>query len=135
MAGGHAGVDGFVGGPHTARAKVLAWTFENWEDIASDLAVFHRIDDPDTLSIPVFLSKAVRLGAYDGALKARFATQTAGTASPANVPAGGERAAGGDTPPEVIAAIKRQQFAARYKIDPSAIRWDDDEIYRELVKS
>lgn len=115
---------------------MLAWTFENWEDIASDLAVFHRIDDPDTLSIPVFLSKAVRLSAYDGALRARFAsTQTAGTASPANVPAGGERAAGGDTPSEVIAAIKRQQFAARYKIDPSAIRWDDDEIYRELVKS
>jgi hypothetical protein len=111
--------------------------FVYWEDIASDLAVFHRVDDPNTLAIPLFVAKAVRLGAYGGALKARLSTtQTAGTASPANVPTGGaSTAAGGDTPPEVIAAIKRQQFAQRYGTDPSAIRWDDDEVYRELVKS
>jgi len=118
------------------KARVLAWISGNWEDIASDLAVFHRVDDPDTLSIPVFLSKVVRLSAYGGALATRFAaSQTAGTASPANVPAAGivPRTGGGDTPPEVVAAIKRQQFAARYKTDPSAIRWDNDEVYRELV--
>jgi hypothetical protein len=114
---------------------VLAWVLEHWEDIASDLSVFHRIDDPDTLSIPVFLSKVVRLGAYGGALKARLAaTQTAGTASPANVPAvGTPSVGGGDTPPEVVAAMKRQQFAQRYQIDPSQITWDNDQIYRELV--
>lgn len=109
---------------------------EYWEDIASDLAVFHRVDDPDTLTIPVFQSKALRLGAYDGALKVRLgvATQTAGTASPAHVPAAGvPSVGGGDTPPEVVAAMKRQQFAQRYQIDPSQITWDDDQIYRELV--
>jgi hypothetical protein len=92
---------GFVGGPYVARAKVLAWTFEYWEDIASDLAVFHRIDDPNTLSIAVFLSKATRLPAYSGALKVRFATpQTAGMASTAGVPTGGApTAAGGRSSP------------------------------------
>jgi hypothetical protein len=101
----------------------------------SDMSVYHRVDDVNALTIPRFRSLVVRLSAYGGALRARFApTQTAGMASPANVPAAGTaHTGGGDTPPEVIAAIKRQQFAARYGTDPSAIRWDNDEVYRELV--
>lgn len=115
---------------------MLAWVWEVWDDIASDLSVFHRIDDPDTLTIPAFIAKAVRLSAYTGAVRARFAQQSAGTASPADVPTGGaipREPAGGDTPPEVIAAIKRQQFAARYGVEPDSITWDNDQIYRELV--
>ena len=100
----------------------------------SDMSVYHRVDDVNTLSLPRFRALVVRLSAYGGVLRARF-TQTAGTASPANVPAAGivPRAGSGDTPPEVVAAIKRQQFAARYGTDPAAIRWDNDEVYRELV--
>lgn len=102
----------------------------------SDLSVFHRIDDPGTLTIRRFLSLAARLPAYRGALALALEPhRPAEVASAAGVPAGrsGALSAGGDTPPEVIAAIKKQQFAERYKIDPSNITWDNDAIYRELV--
>jgi hypothetical protein len=126
----------FLAGRYAEVARHLSWIAEFWEDIVSDMSVYHRVDDVAALTITRFLSLAVRLSAYGGVLRARFAaTQTAGTASPANVPAAGSvpRAGGGDTPPEVVAAIKRQQFAARYGTDPNAIRWDNDEVYRELV--
>lgn len=100
----------------------------------SDLSVFHRITDPGTLSIRRFLAWAVRLPVYKGAVAAALShPEPAGMASTAGeVPTGAARA-GGDTPPEVIEQIKKKQFAERYKIDPSAITWDDDAIYRELV--
>jgi len=126
---------GALAGQHAEAACHLSWIAEFWEDIVSDMSVYHRVDDLAALTITRFLSLVVRLSAYGGALRTRFTAQTAGTASPANVPAAGivPRAGGGDTPPEVVAAIKRQQFAARYGTDPNAIRWDDDEVYRELV--
>jgi hypothetical protein len=107
----------------------------------SDLSVFHRVDDANALTIPRFLTFAVRLSAYAGALRARFSqTQTAGTASPVGAPtAGVPSTGGGDTPPEVLHQLKAQQFAARHAklndapVDPSAIRWDNDEVFRELV--
>jgi hypothetical protein len=101
----------------------------------SDLSVFHRVDDVAALTISRFLMLAVRLAAYGGALKARFATESAGMASTAVTPtAGVPSAGGGDTPPEVIAQLKRRQFAERHHADSDAIEWDDAQIYRELVK-
>lgn len=109
----------------------------------SDMSVFHRVDDVAALTISRFLMLAARLAAYAGAVRARQRQQpqTAGTASPANVPAGGAtQPSGGDTPPEVVKAMKAQQFAARHArmtgkpVDPASIRWDDDEVLRELVK-
>ena len=136
MAGG-----GTLGGPYGEHARNLSWTFEHWEDIVSDLSVFHRVDDVNTLTIPRFLAFAVRLSAYAGALRSRFSqAQTAGTASPVGAPtAGVPSAGGGDTPPEILHQLKAQQFAARHAklkdapVDPSAIRWDDNEVFRELV--
>lgn len=101
----------------------------------SDMSVFHRVDDVGALTIPRFLLLAVRLAAYGGALKARFAAQSAEVASAAVTPAAGvPSAGGGDTPPSVLAQLKRQQFAARHHADVAAIEWDNDKIYRELVK-
>jgi hypothetical protein len=107
----------------------------------SDLSAFHRVDDVATLTIGRFLTLACRLAAYSGALRARFALETAGKASPANVPtAGVPSTGGGDTPPEVVRQMKMQQFAARHAklsgrpVDPASVRWDDDEVLRELVK-
>lgn len=100
----------------------------------SDMSVFHRVDDLAALTISRFLMLVVRLSAYGGALGARFTRQTAGTASPADVSAAGVMSAGGgDTPPEVLAQMKRQQFAARHKSDVSSIEWDNGKLYRELV--
>ena len=51
----------------------IVWIIEPGaeEDIASDLSVFHRIDDPGTISFPRYLSLAVRLHHYVGAVRAR----------------------------------------------------------------
>jgi hypothetical protein len=105
--------------------------------------VFHRIDDPDTLTIPQFLAKTVRLSAYEGALRARFAQQPTGAAASTSVdvPAtGAPIAGGGDTPPEVVQQLKAAQFAARHTrpggqvYTPADIEWNDDKVFRELVK-
>lgn len=100
----------------------------------SDMSVFHRVDDLAALTISRFLMLATRLAAYGGALKAWYAHETAGTASPADVSAAGApNVGGGDTPPEVLAQMKRQQFAARHKADVASIEWDNGKLYRELV--
>src|ERR1700754_4328631 len=103
---------GFVAGPDGDVGKNLSWIYEHWEDIVSDLSVFHRIDDVAALAITRFLMLAVRLSAYSGALRARFAQQAAsdaGTASLASVPVTASSTPGGgdgDTPDEVIRQIK-----------------------------
>jgi hypothetical protein len=98
------------------------------------MSVFHRMDDLAALTISRFLMLVVRLSAYGGALAKRFTHDSAGTASPAGAPVAGVPSAGdGDTPPEVLAQMKRQQFAARHGTDVSAIEWDNGKLYRELV--
>lgn len=47
------------------------WVLDYEDDIASDLAVFHRVDDPMTLDGPRYFMLAVRLAAYAGVLAAR----------------------------------------------------------------
>lgn len=103
-------------------------------DVESDLSVFHRVDDVDQLTIRRYLDLAPRLSAYEGALRRRLS---------ADVPAqGAETVRGvplaaaeqGDTPPEVVASMKRQALAARYGVDPSAIETvSTDVLVRELT--
>lgn len=76
------------------------WTLDYEADIASDLSVFHRVDDPMTLDGPTYFERAVRLSAYSGVLAARAAqaqedertgrssSPTGRTASAVGVPAG-----------------------------------------------
>jgi hypothetical protein len=47
------------------------WTLDYEADIASDLSVFHRVDDPRTIDGPRYFSLAVRLTAYAGVMAAR----------------------------------------------------------------
>lgn len=51
------------------------WTVDHLADIESDFSVFHRVDDPLSLSGPEFFRKAHRLPAYSGVLAARVAAQ------------------------------------------------------------
>lgn len=62
------------------------WTVDHLADIESDFAVFHRVDDPLSLSGPEFFRKAHRLAAYSGVMAAR-------------VMAAQERSRGGTTQP------------------------------------
>lgn len=47
------------------------WTLDYEADIASDLSVFHRIDDPMSIAGPLYFSFAIRLAAYSGVIAAR----------------------------------------------------------------
>lgn len=49
------------------------WTVDHLADLESDFAVFHRVDDPLSLSGPEFFRKAHRMAAYSGVLAARVA--------------------------------------------------------------
>jgi hypothetical protein len=47
------------------------WVVDHLEDIESDFAVLHRVDDPLSLPGPEFFRKASRLPAYRGVMRAR----------------------------------------------------------------
>lgn len=53
------------------------WVLDHLADIESDFSVFHRIDDPLSLSGPEFFRKAYRLSAYRGVMYARVAAHQA----------------------------------------------------------
>lgn len=48
-----------------------------WDEIESDLSVFHRVDDWRTLSGPRLLRLARLLGCYGGAVQTRLASERA----------------------------------------------------------
>jgi hypothetical protein len=52
------------------------------DDIASDMSVFHRVDDVMTLDGPTFFRLAWRLPAYTGVMQARAIEET-GSSTPA----------------------------------------------------
>lgn len=41
------------------------------EDVASDLSVFHRVDDWQSMPGPLYFARAVRLHVYEGCMRAR----------------------------------------------------------------
>jgi hypothetical protein len=47
------------------------WVVDHLEDLESDFAVLHRVDDPLSLPGPEFFRKATRLPAYRGVMRAR----------------------------------------------------------------
>lgn len=60
------------------------WVLDHLEDVASDLSVFHRVDDWRGLPSSRFFLWAERLPAYDGAVRAvLMAEQTASAPAPA----------------------------------------------------
>jgi hypothetical protein len=48
------------------------WVLPRLDDIASDLSVFHRVDDLTALDGPTFFRLAWRLPAYQGVMRARL---------------------------------------------------------------
>lgn len=55
---------------------------DHLDDIASDMSVFHRIDDVSSLDGPTFFRLAWRLTAYTGVMQARAVAESE-TSSPA----------------------------------------------------
>lgn len=53
----------------------MQWTVDLEDEIASDLSVFHRIDDPAELDAARYFRLAELLASYDGAVRARFLTE------------------------------------------------------------
>lgn len=53
------------------RVGQLGWMLDYLDDIASDMSVFHRIDDVTALDGPRFFRLAWRLSAYTGVMQAR----------------------------------------------------------------
>jgi hypothetical protein len=54
------------------RALQLRWIIHCLDDIASDMSVFHRVDDITTLDGPTLCRLAWRLARYEGAVRARL---------------------------------------------------------------
>lgn len=48
---------------------VAEWVHAHLEDVASDLSVFHRVDDWQALPSAVYFERAARLSAYDGVIR------------------------------------------------------------------
>lgn len=62
-----------------AGIRELLWLLELADDVASDLSVFHRIDEEEVPQMPSirYVRLATRLGAYSGAVAARLRARTA----------------------------------------------------------
>lgn len=69
------------------RVGQVAWVLDYLDDIASDMSVFHRVDDISDLPGPLFFKRAHRLTAYQGVMQARANE----TAAEAERPAAGQQ--------------------------------------------
>lgn len=47
----------------------MTWVLDHTDDVASDMSVFHRVDDPWSMPAPRFFSLASRLPVYGGAVR------------------------------------------------------------------
>lgn len=111
------------------------------DDIDSDMSAFHRIDKPRALPAERFFKLAVRLPAYGGALAVTMARRgdeqatQAESAAPAMVSDVLPTLPNGDTPPEVVAAMRRAAFARHHGVDPSSINYiSTDELVVEMMR-
>lgn len=102
----------------------LVWLVAHWDDVVSDMSVFHRVDDVRTLPLPRLFAMADRLGAYQGAVHAAIALEARQAADgPKRVPASTSTPgapAAAQPVPEVtsLAEVKRLRAAARLKRFP-----------------
>lgn len=46
----------------------MTWVLDHMDDVASDMSVFHRVDDPWSMPAPRFFTLASRLHVYGGAV-------------------------------------------------------------------
>ena len=81
------------------RLAQIAWVVECWDDVVSDMSVFHRVEEVEAMSARRFFAFAVRLPAYSGAVTARIAATMnpqvpAAPADAAPAPAVAEQPAG-----------------------------------------
>lgn len=83
---------------------------ECWDDVASDMSVFHRIEEVEAMSGRRFFAFAIRLPAYAGAVRARLA-MAASTEPPAAAPAAVPRQGAQGVMPGTRAAIQASEFA------------------------
>jgi hypothetical protein len=57
------------------------WILDHFEDVISDLSVFHRIDDWERIPSSRFFAFAERLPAYEGAVRAALMAKQVPTAA------------------------------------------------------
>lgn len=68
------------------RVGQVAWVLDYLDDIASDMSVFHRVDDIGEIPGPLFFKRAHRLAAYQGVMQARVNENAQGDQRPAQQP-------------------------------------------------
>lgn len=115
---------------------------EHAGNIASDLSVFHRVDDVDALPIARYVALAHRLGAYDGVMRHQLAATAGPAAAPgAPTPVGTIEIGGqsipmiGEATSEQVAEMQRSAAASRYGVDPAQIvQVSGDTILSELSR-
>ncbi|WP_042400215.1 hypothetical protein [Streptacidiphilus carbonis] len=64
------------------RWHQLRWVVHCLDDIASDMSVFHRVDDITALDGPTLMRLAWRLPAYEGAMRSRVMAEQEENPSP-----------------------------------------------------
>lgn len=99
----------------------LVWLVAHWDDVVSDMSVFHRVDDVTSIPTARLFVLADRLGAYQGAVHAAIMLEAQQAANgPKPVPASASTPGAPATAPEVtsLAEVKRLRAAARLKRFP-----------------
>jgi hypothetical protein len=99
----------------------LVFLVEHWDDVVSDMSVFHRVDDVASIPLRRLFLLADRLVAYEGALRNTVLRQAQRAAEPVNPATAPAAPAPGAAPvPEVTSLdeVKRLRAAARLKRFP-----------------
>lgn len=66
------------------RIASLLWILDSLDEVRSDMSVFHRVDDIESLPAPRFWSFASRLPCYDGAVRAMARIEPVSPPAPAS---------------------------------------------------
>jgi hypothetical protein len=62
----------------------LAWFFAHIDDVRSDMSVFHRVDDIESIPVARLVPLMVRLPVYDGAVRFAIRNEPAELSTPAS---------------------------------------------------
>lgn len=81
---------------------MLLWTVGMIDDIASDMSVFHRVDDIEAMPAARFFAFAARLPAYQGAVRFRFEQAAEATLAPQQATAEAARPPGAPNSAQVV---------------------------------
>lgn len=86
----------------------MVWILDHLEDIRADLRVFFRVDDYLELDGPTFFAWAIRCGAYNGVMAARWAKLMQD-----------EQGTSRHTPPGGSSSAKTEMPLSALRLDPS----------------